>query len=204
MQTKTWRDALGDPTIADAICNRLVHNGHVLKLGGPSIRKRKHWSLNPNRPDPSSLVASLRSRSRNPERLLKPRSAETCPDSQFQRQPICQRVSSSTRNVKRRSTRALRLGSRPQPLRVAPPTVCRSRRGRSLPTGSSARHRKRHLVGSRDGGPARRLPRYPARYGYNSRRWAREPKRARALEDAKGVREPPPKRYKWSRGGSNP
>ena len=35
------RAALVDPTIADAICDRLVHNAHVLKLGGPSIRKKK-------------------------------------------------------------------------------------------------------------------------------------------------------------------
>jgi hypothetical protein len=41
MPTKTWHDGLGDPTIADAICDRLVHNAHVLKLGGPSIRKKK-------------------------------------------------------------------------------------------------------------------------------------------------------------------
>jgi DNA replication protein DnaC len=41
MPTKTWHEALGDPTIADAICDRLVHNAHVLKLGGPSIRRKK-------------------------------------------------------------------------------------------------------------------------------------------------------------------
>jgi len=41
MPTKTWHEALGDPTIADAICDRLVHNAHLLKLGGPSIRRRK-------------------------------------------------------------------------------------------------------------------------------------------------------------------
>lgn len=41
MPTKTWHEALTDPTIADAICDRLVHNAHVLKLGGPSIRRKK-------------------------------------------------------------------------------------------------------------------------------------------------------------------
>jgi DNA replication protein DnaC len=39
--TKTWHEALGDPTIADAICDRVVHNAHVLALRGPSIRKKK-------------------------------------------------------------------------------------------------------------------------------------------------------------------
>jgi DNA replication protein DnaC len=32
---------LGDPTIADAICDRVVHNAHVVSLGGPSIRAKK-------------------------------------------------------------------------------------------------------------------------------------------------------------------
>jgi len=41
MPTKTWHESLGDPTIADAICDRLVHNAHVLKLGGPSLRRKK-------------------------------------------------------------------------------------------------------------------------------------------------------------------
>jgi DNA replication protein DnaC len=39
--TKTWHEALGDPTIADAICDRLIHNGHVIQLRGGSMRKRK-------------------------------------------------------------------------------------------------------------------------------------------------------------------
>jgi DNA replication protein DnaC len=29
-----------DPTLADAICDRVVHNAHVLSLKGPSIRRR--------------------------------------------------------------------------------------------------------------------------------------------------------------------
>jgi DNA replication protein DnaC len=41
LEAKTWHEALVDPTIADAICDRLVHNAHVLKLGGPSIRRNK-------------------------------------------------------------------------------------------------------------------------------------------------------------------
>ena len=45
--TKTWHEALADPTIADAICDRLVHNAHVLKLGGPSIRRKKALQQEP-------------------------------------------------------------------------------------------------------------------------------------------------------------
>ena len=39
--TKSWHEQLADPTLADAICDRLVHNAHVLSLKGPSIRKLK-------------------------------------------------------------------------------------------------------------------------------------------------------------------
>lgn len=39
--TKNWHEMLVDPTIADAICDRVVHNAHVLPLRGPSIRKKK-------------------------------------------------------------------------------------------------------------------------------------------------------------------
>jgi DNA replication protein DnaC len=36
---KTWHAAIGDPTIADAICDRIVHNSKVIALKGPSMRK---------------------------------------------------------------------------------------------------------------------------------------------------------------------
>ena len=35
-----WHDALGDPTLADAILARLVHNAYKLTLHGASMRKR--------------------------------------------------------------------------------------------------------------------------------------------------------------------
>jgi DNA replication protein DnaC len=41
LPTKTWHSALNDPTIADAICDRLVHNAHLIELRGPSMRKKK-------------------------------------------------------------------------------------------------------------------------------------------------------------------
>ncbi|MFC1708095.1 ATP-binding protein, partial [Planctomycetota bacterium] len=34
-----WHDHIGDPTIADAICDRLIHNAHRIDLKGPSRRK---------------------------------------------------------------------------------------------------------------------------------------------------------------------
>jgi DNA replication protein DnaC len=39
--TKTWHEMLSDPTIADAICDRLVHNAHILTLRGQSMRRKK-------------------------------------------------------------------------------------------------------------------------------------------------------------------
>jgi len=36
-----WHDTIGNPTVADAILDRLVHNAHNIDLGGPSIRKLK-------------------------------------------------------------------------------------------------------------------------------------------------------------------
>jgi DNA replication protein DnaC len=35
----TWHDMIGDPTFADAILDRLVHNAHKFALDGPSMRK---------------------------------------------------------------------------------------------------------------------------------------------------------------------
>ena len=36
-----WHDHMADPTIADAICDRLLHNAHRLVLQGPSRRKNQ-------------------------------------------------------------------------------------------------------------------------------------------------------------------
>jgi DNA replication protein DnaC len=47
LPTKTWHEALGDPTIADAICDRLVHNAHLLSLRGPSMRRKKGLTPTP-------------------------------------------------------------------------------------------------------------------------------------------------------------
>ncbi len=36
---KSWFDAIGDPTIADAVLDRLIHNAHKINLKGESMRK---------------------------------------------------------------------------------------------------------------------------------------------------------------------
>ena len=35
-----WHEAIGDPTIADAILDRFVHNTYRVELKGESMRKR--------------------------------------------------------------------------------------------------------------------------------------------------------------------
>jgi DNA replication protein DnaC len=37
-----WHDVIGDPTLADAILDRLIHNAHRIQLRGESLRKRLH------------------------------------------------------------------------------------------------------------------------------------------------------------------
>ena len=37
----TWHDYIGEPTLADAILDRLVHNAYRLNLKGESMRKTK-------------------------------------------------------------------------------------------------------------------------------------------------------------------
>ena len=39
--TKEWHHIIGEPTIADAICDRLLHHGYKIELKGESIRKTK-------------------------------------------------------------------------------------------------------------------------------------------------------------------
>jgi len=34
-----WHDTIGNPTVADAILDRLVHNAHKIALEGESMRK---------------------------------------------------------------------------------------------------------------------------------------------------------------------
>jgi DNA replication protein DnaC len=41
LPTKSWHEAISDPTIADAICDRVVHNSHMLSLRGQSMRRQK-------------------------------------------------------------------------------------------------------------------------------------------------------------------
>jgi hypothetical protein len=66
-----WHDHLGEPTLADAICDRLLHSAHRLVLKGPSRREEtkldppgtgggRAQCLAPSRPGiPPGLVGTL-------------------------------------------------------------------------------------------------------------------------------------------------
>jgi DNA replication protein DnaC len=41
LPVEIWHEQIGDPTLADAILDRLVHNAHKIQLKGGSMRKRK-------------------------------------------------------------------------------------------------------------------------------------------------------------------
>jgi len=48
--TDKWFDLIGDATIADAICDRLLHTSHKIDIGGPSMRKEKEKNSGRNLP----------------------------------------------------------------------------------------------------------------------------------------------------------
>ena len=41
LEAKLYHEYLGDPTVADAVCDRLLHNAHRVVLHGPSRRKEE-------------------------------------------------------------------------------------------------------------------------------------------------------------------
>jgi DNA replication protein DnaC len=44
LPVEAWHDVIDEPTFADAILDRLIHNAHRLPLDGPSLRKTKTGS----------------------------------------------------------------------------------------------------------------------------------------------------------------
>lgn len=45
LPVEKWHEWIGDPTLADAILDRLVHNAHRFELSGESLRKTRAGSL---------------------------------------------------------------------------------------------------------------------------------------------------------------
>jgi len=50
LPVKHWHDTIGDPTLADAILDRLIHNAYTITLKGESMRKRKAKDLTHAKP----------------------------------------------------------------------------------------------------------------------------------------------------------
>ena len=44
---ENWHESIGDPTLADALLDRLVHNAHRIRLHGESMRKLRKQPDNP-------------------------------------------------------------------------------------------------------------------------------------------------------------
>lgn len=45
LPVKHWHETIGDPTLADAILDRLIHNAYTITLKGESMRKQKAQDL---------------------------------------------------------------------------------------------------------------------------------------------------------------
>jgi DNA replication protein DnaC len=61
LEPKQWHAVIGDERIADAICDRLVHNALRVKLGGESIRKMRSDLTKETKPARWRRQASSRS-----------------------------------------------------------------------------------------------------------------------------------------------
>jgi DNA replication protein DnaC len=58
---KLWHDHVGDPTVADAICDRLLHTAHRIHLTGPSLRDPRNRRRGaPTEGVPATASPSLR------------------------------------------------------------------------------------------------------------------------------------------------
>lgn len=47
LPVKSWHEAIGEATHADAICDRLIHNAHRIELKGASLRERSAAARKP-------------------------------------------------------------------------------------------------------------------------------------------------------------
>jgi DNA replication protein DnaC len=50
---KLWHGQFQDPTLADAVLDRLIHNSERIELSGESMRKRQHHNPNGDNPPPA-------------------------------------------------------------------------------------------------------------------------------------------------------
>jgi DNA replication protein DnaC len=58
MLITTWHEVIGEPTLGDAILDRIVHNAYRLELDGPSMRKIKASEANDPTAPPMAPIAA--------------------------------------------------------------------------------------------------------------------------------------------------
>ncbi len=61
---ENWHEQIGDPTVADVILDRLVHNAHKINLKGKSLRKNMRLDTEDQVMTNNQKLATLRSDSR--------------------------------------------------------------------------------------------------------------------------------------------
>ena len=54
----TWHEVIGEPTLGDAILDRVVHNAYRLELDGPSMRKIKAAEASEPTASPATTTAA--------------------------------------------------------------------------------------------------------------------------------------------------
>jgi DNA replication protein DnaC len=57
---KAWHELIGEPTLADAICDRLIHTAYIIELQGPSLRETRANAVRsePDEGNTESLAAA--------------------------------------------------------------------------------------------------------------------------------------------------
>jgi DNA replication protein DnaC len=60
LPVQQWHEVIGDPTYADAILDRLVHNAHRIELSGESLRKTRARPGKGDRPKPKTIFNFVR------------------------------------------------------------------------------------------------------------------------------------------------
>ena len=65
-----WHEHIGNPTIADAVLDRLVHGAHRLELKGESMRKLRAAKPGLTKPPSSSPTSSARDTHRYPAGII--------------------------------------------------------------------------------------------------------------------------------------
>jgi DNA replication protein DnaC len=61
LTSDAWHAAIGEPTLADAICDRVIHRAHRIELTGPSLRKPRDPAKQPADGDGNADGDSARS-----------------------------------------------------------------------------------------------------------------------------------------------